>query len=158
VVEVEEDGGLGAQYPRVEGLGEVVGGAGGRAAEGVARVGVRARQEDDGHVLGLVEPLEVGGRPEAVHARHADAHEDELYVRIALQGLDALAAVLRVQDGHADAAQDMGEGEDVADVAVPGGCHGREQRAQFGCSNQPLFMTVFEHMHSTVLTHGGPLR
>ena len=76
-VQIEEDGHLGAQHPGVERLGEIVGGSGRVPAERVARVGVRAGQEDDRYVLGLVEPLDVRGRLETVHARHPDVEQDD---------------------------------------------------------------------------------
>jgi hypothetical protein len=46
----------------------------------------------------------------------------------------------------------------LGEVTVAGGRHGSEQGTQIGCTNLTVFVPVFDHRSSTVLTHGGPLR
>jgi hypothetical protein len=104
-VQVEEDGDLGAQDPWVEGFRQIVGGAGRIPAEGVARVGVRAGQEDDGDILRLVEPLDVRGGLEAVHARHPDVEQDDGEPP-PQQGLHRLLAGTRAHQWFVEGPQD----------------------------------------------------
>jgi hypothetical protein len=58
------------------------------------------------------------GRRVAVHLRHHHVHQHEVDVGVGLEHLDALAAVLGVDDADAVALQRAGQREDVADVVV----------------------------------------
>lgn len=57
-------------------------------------------------------------RSRQVHAGHHDGRQHERDVRVAVEDVEALAAVLGVDDADADAAEHTGEREGVADVVV----------------------------------------
>ena len=76
VEEVHEDGDLGAQDDRVEGLVQIVDGPDVIAAPRVDGVPVGRRQEDDRDVARALTRLDHAGGLVAVHAGHADVEQD----------------------------------------------------------------------------------
>ena len=94
------------QVIRLEGLGDVGGGAGAARLHHVGQLGPR-REEHDRDVLGVAE-LELPADLVAVHARHGDVQEDQ--VRVPGEGeLEALLAAGRGEDLVAVRGQDGGD-------------------------------------------------
>ena len=91
--EVDEDRDLRAEDVRVEGLEDVVDGAGRIAAEDVPLVLRDRRQEDDRDRRRARAALDQLGRLEAVHVRHLDVEQDAREVaveQLAQRGLSGL--------------------------------------------------------------------
>ena len=89
LVQLDEDGHLGAQDRRVERLEDVVDGARLVAAEDVLRLLADRRQEEDRDVPRALAPLDQLGGLEAVEARHLHIEEDhgELVLEQVAEGL-----------------------------------------------------------------------
>jgi hypothetical protein len=107
----------GQQLLRFDGLGDVVGGAGLEALLAVAlhRLGGQGDDREVGEARVLAD---LAGGLVAVHLGHHDVHQDDVDVRVLAEGLDALAAVLGVDDRHAVPLEHTRDGENVANVVV----------------------------------------
>src|SRR5262245_24326927 len=101
----------------VEWLGDVVGGAGFDAlvAVDLHRPG---GQGDDRQDFEPIDPPDGPYRLIAVHPRHHNVHQDQVYVGILVERLDADAPVLGAQDLYFIGLERAGQGEDVANVVV----------------------------------------
>src|SRR5699024_7528631 len=99
----------------IDRLGHVVGGACGQTTLPVALQSLRG-QGDDGKVGELGHVPDGPGGGIAVQFGHHHVHQDQGDVLVGLQALDALVAVVGVEDLQALCFQGAGEGEDVAYV------------------------------------------